>query len=101
MTMRIGSNRGQAILMTTLSLTLLFGIVGLALDLGWGHYVQREAQAAADAAALAAASKALEGVGQGGTPTCGTNVRCQDLSACPATDNLNSGCLYGRQNGFS
>jgi hypothetical protein len=99
--MRLGSDKGQAILLTTVSLFLVFGMIGLVVDLGWGHYLQRQAQGAADAAALAAAAKALDNLGQAADPDCDGNVRCQSLSACPASDNLNSGCVYGQQNGFS
>jgi Flp pilus assembly protein TadG len=100
---RSGSQRkkGQALLFTTLSLTLLCGMLGLAIDLGWGRYTQRVTQTAADAAALAAASKALQDIGQSGTAQCGITVRCQDLTACPGTGNLQAGCLYAQQNGMS
>ncbi len=98
---RTCSNRGQAILFTTLSLTVLFGILGFAVDIGWGYYLQRMTQAAADAAALSAASKALQSMGQDVTPTCAVNVTCQQMTSCPATGNLNSGCLYASQNGVS
>ena len=95
------SHRGQALLLTVLSLTVVFGVLGLAVDVGWGYYTQRLTQAAADAAALSAASKALQDVGQTSAPVCGTNVTCQDLGSCPTTGALYSGCEYAQQNGLS
>ncbi len=40
--------------MVTLSLFAMFGMMGLAVDTGWSYFVQKQAQAAADAGALAA-----------------------------------------------
>src|SRR5271170_4391403 len=51
-------SRGQALVLVTLSLLAMCGIMGLAVDLGWSFYVKKEAQAAADAAALAAVREA-------------------------------------------
>jgi hypothetical protein len=99
--MRSKRRKGQALLFTTLSLTFVCGMLGLAIDLGWGRYTQRLTQTAADSAALAAASKALQDLGQTGTGTCGTTVQCQTMTACPATGNLQAGCLYSQQNGLS
>ena len=39
--------------MMTLSLTVILGMLGLVVDLGWAYYRQQVAQAAADAADLA------------------------------------------------
>lgn len=47
--------RGQAILVTTLFLTVLMGATALTIDVGSWYRQQRQAQATADAAALAAA----------------------------------------------
>lgn len=47
--------RGQAILVTTLFLTVLMGATALTLDVGAWYRQQRQAQATADAAALAGA----------------------------------------------
>ncbi len=95
------SSRGQALLLTVLSLSVVFGMLGLAVDVGWGYYTQRLAQSAADAAALAAVSKALQDIGQTSTPLCAHNVTCQDLGDCPTSGALYNGCLYAQQNGFS
>lgn len=49
------SQRGQAIVLVALVLTVLFGFVGLAIDGGRGYLDRRHMQASVDAAALAAA----------------------------------------------
>src|SRR5256885_16296747 len=53
--MRRGVQRGQAIVLVALILTVLFGFVGLAMDGGRGYLDRRHVQASVDAAALAAA----------------------------------------------
>ena len=50
--------------MVTLSMILVFGMLGLVVDLGWGFFVKSSAQSAADAAALAAVRKAYSIIGQ-------------------------------------
>jgi hypothetical protein len=101
MSYRRANDKGQALVMATLSLTVVLGITGLVVDLGIGRYTRRVAQAAADAAALAAASQALTSTGQTAAPACGQNVQCQSIAACPSTGSLQNGCLYGQQNGFT
>jgi len=55
-TRRLDTNeRGQAVLMTILFLTVLLGAAAMTLDIGVWYREQRAAQAAADAAALAGA----------------------------------------------
>ena len=49
------SDRGQAAVLTVLSLTVLLGMAALVLDVGSWFRAQRDTQAAADASALAAA----------------------------------------------
>src|SRR5215472_13984116 len=94
--------RGQAIIMVTLSMILIFGMMGLAIDLGWGFFVKRSAQAAADAAALAAARKAFSTFGQQGSYACGTTLDCQptpvSCTTITNTSNLYNGCQYGQKN---
>src|SRR5438874_11228261 len=53
--MRRGAQRGQAIVLVAMILTVLFGFVGLAMDGGRGYLDRRHVQASVDAAALAAA----------------------------------------------
>jgi hypothetical protein len=52
---RLRSDAGQAIVLTTLCMTILLGAVALAVDVGSWYVEHRKAQAAADAAALAGA----------------------------------------------
>lgn len=52
---RVREECGQAIVLITLSLTVLLGMAALAIDIGYGYYAQRSLQASADAAALAGA----------------------------------------------
>ncbi len=82
------------------------GVAGLAVDLGWSYYVRKGAQAAVDAAAMAAVQSSLAAVGEEGPWVCGTDVVCQSPTPCPdplpttATNNIEAGCRYANQNGF-
>lgn len=108
MRLTLNRQRGQALVMVTLALLGMFGIIGLAVDLGWSFYVKKSAQAAADSAALAAVLETIRGAGTG-KYTCGSpNVDCWTApQPCPAssvdtpTSNTDNACLYARQNGFS
>jgi Flp pilus assembly protein TadG len=55
MTRRLRSERGQALLLTVLFLTVLLGAVAISLDVAVWYREQRQAQATADAAALSGA----------------------------------------------
>jgi hypothetical protein len=94
---------GQTAIMFTLSLTVVFGMVGLVTDLGWAYYRKQAAQAAAQAAALATVKAAMA---QGAT--CGShNVVCQAETACSSNipsnsaSNIDKGCLYAQVNGYA
>jgi Flp pilus assembly protein TadG len=86
--------------MMTLSLLAMCGLMGLAVDLGWAFYVRRSAQAAADAAALAATRAALQSnlsidcvsLGCSTTP-----IPCSQITGT----NLMAGCSYAQRNGFA
>jgi uncharacterized membrane protein len=54
----------------------MIGMIGLVTDLGYAHFVQWKAQAAADAAAVAAAEATLAAFGQTEPITCGSNAVC-------------------------
>lgn len=106
----IRANRGQALIMITTSLIALCGIMGLAVDLGWGYFVKKSAQRAADAAAMAGVEKALADVGAASSFKCGVSgLTCPvTAQACPASPPTtppitqpNVACLYAKQNGFS
>jgi hypothetical protein len=98
-----GNRSGQAGLFVALNLSVVFGVLGFAVDLGWGYFTKMRAQSAADAAAMAAATYAANG----GPITCGAhNVTCAVEAPCaypnvsPPTDDLTTGCLYAAANGF-
>jgi Flp pilus assembly protein TadG len=109
MNRRKKSSGGQAIVMVTLALVAMAGMMGLAVDLGWSFFVEKEAQAAADGAALAAIQEAVARVSAAGvspsSTTCGTNADCQTTAiSCASvgtTSNLNNGCQYALKNGFN
>jgi Flp pilus assembly protein TadG len=54
---RFRSERGQAMVLTTLFIVALLGMAALVLDLGTWFRSQRDLQAVADAAALAGAQE--------------------------------------------
>lgn len=56
---KLGSESGTVLIFVALSLTLLLGFVGFATDVGVLLHEKREAQTAADSAALAAATEAI------------------------------------------
>jgi Flp pilus assembly protein TadG len=94
------------VLMFTLALVPLMGMLGLVVDIGWAYYRRESAQTAADAAAGAAAMAAYNSAG-GSAPSCGTTgVSCSATEyICPstlttATNNIEVGCLYAKDNGF-
>ncbi|MGA2594118.1 MAG: pilus assembly protein TadG-related protein [Bryobacteraceae bacterium] len=97
------SRRGQALIMIVLSCLVIFGAVGLVVDLGWARFRKQAAQAAAESAALAAAASAAS---TSCTPSCAGTIGCQAATACPTSistppsNNLLAGCLYASANGF-
>lgn len=113
MSRRKQTSGGQAIVMVTLALIAMCGMMGLAVDLGWSFFVQKQAQAAADGAALAAVHEAWQRLN--GTIT---SVSCPntpgglycDTSSPPkncnsiksdTSSNLWNGCLYAINDGFT
>lgn len=102
---RRNAERGSTLIMITLALTTLMGLLGLVVDVGWAYFRKQAAQAAADAAVLSAAAASTQSAT---SFTCGLNgIACQDPTSCgtdipnPPTTNLQVGCLYAKQNGFS
>jgi Flp pilus assembly protein TadG len=86
--------------MLTLSLLAMFGLMGLAVDLGWAFYVRRSAQTAADTAALSATRAGIQSnvsidcVSMGCAPT---PISCAQAS----TSTLTVGCSYAQRSGFT
>ncbi len=99
------SRSGQVIIMTTFALVLLCGMLGLVVDLGWSYFTRKSAQAAVDAAALAAARMARAGLVSGDDIDClTTGVGCTGAPVdCTAVGegNLQSACQYAANAGFS
>lgn len=95
--------RGQVLIMATLSLTLTFAVLGLAVDVGWSHFRKQSAYAAAQSAAIAGARAAMFVA----DPSCGGGLTCQSTpTACPGaltptTNPVVAACLYAQQNGFT
>ncbi len=85
-----------------MSIALICGMLGLAVDLGWNYFQRQSAQAAADAAAQAGVVAAI----RNGSLTCGSAVVvCQANSTCPTnitapTTTVQTACAYGEANGF-
>lgn len=105
MSIRKKTSGGQAIVMVTLALMAMCGMMGLAVDLGWSFFVKKEAQAAADGAALAAVQEALRrNGGAAGVINCGLVDCVEPITPCTsfttAASNLSSGCAYAISNGF-
>lgn len=89
---------GQAAVMMCISLTFLFSVLGLGVDLGMSYYQKQQAQSAADSAVLAAAVYAKTN----GT-TCGSNgITCNSTpTVCTDISSgiFNVACQYANQNG--
>lgn len=100
---------GQAAMMVTLCLPVTLGMLGLVVDVGWSYWRTEACQTAAQAAVMASALQAKNNYT--GSFTCGTQVACTTSSTSytqcpasptsPASDNLQTGCLYAEQNGFT
>jgi Flp pilus assembly protein TadG len=101
------NQRGQALIMVTLALIAMLGIIGLAVDFGWAFFLEKSAQAAADAGALAAVKAALEDASSTADWACtGSVVQCYATpTPCPTSGalprNLQGACIYAAQNGFT
>lgn len=117
---------GQTAIMFALGMTTMFGVIGLVSDVGYVYYRKQNAQAAAQAAAIAASQQAfaLGGI----QPICNTGVLCYQCPpggvACPkltgtatgpqtgmyvcpssitapGSNNFEVACLYAKANGYS
>ena len=92
--------KGQAIVMIALIITVLFGFLGLALDGGRGYLDRREMQAAVDAAALAAAYNYMNTADyaqaqQAGTNQFATNERLYTAPICAGYGSAATSCNFG------
>ena len=97
--------------MVTLTLPVSLGLLAMVVDVGWAYWRQEACQTAAQAAAMASAIQAKSAVNGSNSITCGTGVactgdastyvQCPSSPSSPASDNLQAGCLYAKQNGFT
>jgi len=91
--------------MMTLALTVVLGMLGLAVDVGWAYYRQQAAQAAADAAALAAVRAAVTaqpgGISCTGAVSCGAATNCPATAPGSASTTFNAACMLAAANGFT
>jgi Flp pilus assembly protein TadG len=99
---RAKSQRGQALLMSTLTLVPTLGLVGFVVDTGWAQYQKEACTSAAISGAVAGARAAQNA----SNFTCSSGVTCQSPTACPSTLNtpsnpIQAACLYVKQNGFT
>jgi hypothetical protein len=97
---------GQALLITTLSLGVVFGAIGLSVDVGWAYYRREAAQAAADGAAMAVVRAALINAPTGITCSahsvwCGAAADCPSTAPTTATSTFDNGCMMAAANGFT
>jgi hypothetical protein len=98
--------RGQALILITLSLVATFGLLGLVVDIGWAHFRREAAKTAAQAAASGAAMAASVANGYSchesdTAAPCRVDWACPDSPVKPPGDSLEAGCLYAKLNGFS
>jgi Flp pilus assembly protein TadG len=97
------ARQGQAALMMAVSLTLILGMLGLAVDLGWAYFRQQAAQAAADAAAVAAVRAAVTaGIGGGCSSLwCSGATNCPSTAPGSAANTYDAACMLAAANGFT
>jgi len=88
------AQRGQAGLFLTLSIPVLFGLLGLVTEVGWAYWRKEAAKTAAQSAAVAIVNAA-------GSSTPATLAS----TACPSSPSTSTawqvGCLFATQNGFT
>jgi len=86
--------------LAVLNLTMLFGALGFAVDLGLGQFKKHAEQATADAAAMAAATYA-----QANNKTCASGITCNVVTNCtipnPVTTPFGAACVYAQANGYT
>jgi hypothetical protein len=87
-------------LLTVFNLTVLFGTIGFAVDVGLGQFKKHAEQAAADAAALAAASYAAAN-----SSSCSSGITCNALTNCTIPQSVSTpfgaACVYAKANGYT
>lgn len=84
MSRRLTDDRGQVLVIVAAAMVVLLGIAALAIDLGFGWMMRRQAQNAVDPAAIAAARWIDD--------TSGSSIN--------PTEAWDSACFYAHQNGY-
>src|SRR3954469_22314753 len=83
--------------MMAMSSVVLFGMLGLVVDIGWASWRKEACKTAAEAAAQAAVAAAKAGGS--------TNYTVPASTSCPSSPtnstSAGAGCLYAKQNGFT
>jgi|SRR5580658_1114797 hypothetical protein len=103
--------RGQVLPLATLLIILLLSMAGFAMETGLAFYLRQSAHAAAESAAMATVLAAMSSV-NGSSVTCSgsntsgtqcssTAVACTASPNSPPKTNLDNGCLFAKQNGFT
>ena len=87
-------------MLAVLNLTMLFGALGFAVDIGLAQFKKHAEQATADAAAMAAASYAADN-----GSTCASGITCNVVTNCTipntVTTPFGAGCVYAKANGYT
>jgi hypothetical protein len=87
---------GQTLILASLTMTIIFGTLGFATDLGWNYFLKTRVQTAADAGASAAAVYASHNGDTCSNVTCGVSYTC---AGARATTSLTAGCFYATADG--
>jgi hypothetical protein len=103
--------RGQVLPLATLLIILLLSMVGFSMETGLAYYTRQTAHAAAESAAMATVLAAMSSVsgssvtcsgsGTSGTQCSTTAVTCAASPNSPPKTNVDNGCLFAKQNGFT
>ena len=103
--------RGQVLPLATLLIILLLSMVGFGLETGMAFYMRQSAHAAAESAAMATVLAAMSSVsgssvtcrgsGTAGTQCSTTAATCEASPNSPPKTNIDNGCLFAKQNGFT
>jgi Flp pilus assembly protein TadG len=90
----VAARRGQAAVFITLSLPVMFGLLGLVVEIGWANWRKEAAQTAAQAAVMAIVNAAGS-----------TTPVAMGSTSCPSSPSTSIawqvGCLFATQDGFT
>ena len=87
-------SRGQALILVTASVPVLFGALGLVADIGWAYWRREACRTAAQSAVMAVVA-----VAGSTTPTAQADTTCP--SSLSTTVPWQVGCAFAKQNGFT